>query len=447
MGEMGEAVVVLSAAGQVLYASPPSRRLFGRIAVGAAFSDIAAAVHVEDAGIVEEMRQQLLTHPSRPYRGHLRLANADGSWRHLGLTAVNRLQNQRVGGLVAVWRDITEYKRMEAAARLAHKGWQHLAADPIVILDVRGRVLGWNEGSERLLGWTEREVLGKVLPWIRPEERADALDRVQLVVRDQVDVTSEVERVSKRGERVSMLVTLSPAIDEDGVAGVIAIAKDLTAYHQLEESSRELALLQERERIAMDLHDGIIQSLYALGMSMGAVRIENERAHRPLPRGLQDTAGRVNEMIDELRAYISRLQRGAEQRSDLSFDLRSLAEDARTVSSANVEAKIEEGLGEGIAGELAANLVAIVHEALSNALRHAGAMHIWLEAGRGRNGIDLLVADDGRGFRPSGNGRRTSDGLWNMRRRADAIGAYLTIRSVPGRGARVWIRLGTPPAG
>ncbi len=219
-------------------------------------------------------------------------------------------------------------------------------------------------------------------------------------------------------------------------AAQVAIA---VANARLYGEVQRLSLLEERERISMDLHDGVLQSLYAtaLGLETAALDIETDPA---AARGAVALAvQRLHATIGDIRHYI--------------FDLRSAEQDGRSLPA--LLHQLVEGLrhpGVDIALDAAADLPElprrvqweawhIAREALSNALRHAGCRRLTCVLAV-RDGVLLLrVHDDGRGFdpaRPVENGHR---GLANMRRRAEAVGGSLEITAGTGRGSTVELRV------
>src|SRR3954470_17971993 len=107
-----------------------------------------------------------------------------------------------------------------------------------------------------------------MVPPNRVEEAGLIIERVG---RGETVTNFETERQHKSGRRLAVMVTVSPVVGPDGKpAGIMGVSKDLTDKRRLERQERRLALLEERERIAMDLHDGAIQSVYAVGLRLEA---------------------------------------------------------------------------------------------------------------------------------------------------------------------------------
>ena len=229
------------------------------------------------------------------------------------------------------------------------------------------------------------------------------------------------------------------------LAGVItrARARQQQMTAEILEARDALAETQkEREKLGHDLHDGAIQSLYAvqLGLSRTA---ESVNAHLPdEAEGLRETRKRIDGVIAELRRFI---QAGAEGRESaetpgLEQVFGSMAGWLRPTTTARLSFEVMPGVSARLNPVQTLALVQIARTALGNALRHAQARQIKLELHGDDTRILLRVEDDGIGFVPEqleGGGL----GLHTMKTRAAGIGAILEIDTQPGRGTRVTVTM------
>lgn len=206
-------------------------------------------------------------------------------------------------------------------------------------------------------------------------------------------------------------------------------------YSRSQERLRTLAVLEDRERIARELHDGVIQALFAVGMSLEATyALINE------PRAKERVASAVNELdhvIRELRNYIFglRTELGGASVSEALSKLASEFEDNTGVVTVT---DIDPGAVRFLAGR-AEQVVQLAREALSNVRRHAQASTCRVSLFPRDREVILEVDDDGRGFDLS---KATSGlGLRNMEQRAARIGGDVEINTEPGQGTLVRIRL------
>lgn len=345
--------------------------------------------------------------------------------------------------MLAMFTDITERKHSEERALAAAAQIEQLTADAIYMVDAECRVWSWNRGAEQLFGWTKEEVIGKPLPHLPPERVEGARAAIQRLIASGDTLTLEAVRLSKDGHPVSVLGSWSPVPLPDGRTGVLCILKDISEHKQvndqLQEQARSLALLRERERIAMDLHDGVTQSLYGVALSLGALRRRRgDSANQEAVLG--SAISQLTEVIQGIRDYIFELRTGMPEGADLEAGLNAKADELAATTGVRPRLTIEANLRR-LSAESVTHLLYIVHEALSNVARHAKAAEVAIEALPWGSGIMLSITDNGRGFNPGRRARRSGDGLRNMHERASQLGANLTIDSLPGVGTTVRVQV------
>ncbi len=205
---------------------------------------------------------------------------------------------------------------------------------------------------------------------------------------------------------------------------------------RLAQQVQKLVVIEERERIGADLHDGVIQRIYGVNLSLDEV--PELIATHPA-----QAAERVEQAIDALNATIAEIRefiyilRPPGTETGLAPVLHALAAEVRLQSSVPVDVTIEEV--SGMSSERVREVVSIVREALSNAARHAAATHATLSVRRQANaeGVRIEISDDGVGFDPTADRSEGHHGLVNMRRRADRLGATLEVASRPDAGTRI----------
>ena len=201
---------------------------------------------------------------------------------------------------------------------------------------------------------------------------------------------------------------------------------------------RRLGLMEERERIAKELHDGVIQSLFAVGMGLQGTALmtgSSEQAGR-----IEGAVGELDKVIRDLRNYIFGLRPGILADRQLDDALRVLGEEVQARWGAKVVVDVDPELAASLSSR-SHEIVQLTREALSNVVRHANAKHSKVQLVRtGRNAV-LVIEDDGSGFdaRRSFNG----NGLRNMRERASSLGGALKISS-NGRGTSLRVMFPLP---
>jgi signal transduction histidine kinase len=212
---------------------------------------------------------------------------------------------------------------------------------------------------------------------------------------------------------------------------------------RLHEQLKRLAVVDERERISKDLHDGIIQSMYAVSLSLEDVAelMEEDRA---------EAAARVERAIDsihlsiqDIRNFIFGLRPELLEGTSLVAGLAALVEEYRHNTMVDLELRAPEVIVEP-STEATTHLLAIVTEALSNVARHSGASRATVtigQSGTDRGSLELRIEDNGTGFDPAAAGRLGHQGLVNIRERAAAIGGGLTIDSREAAGTRIVVKV------
>jgi signal transduction histidine kinase len=212
---------------------------------------------------------------------------------------------------------------------------------------------------------------------------------------------------------------------------------------QLRQEDRRKAVLEERTRLARDIHDILAQGFGAILMQLQAA--QRERAELP-PRvaGYLDAAiSLARTHLVEARRSVGVLRPPVVGGRDITAGLRRLTETARLSSSVPIEL-VADTLPT-VDSEIEREIIGIAQEALTNATRHARARQITVSASAQRTlGLRLLVADDGRGI---ASDRAAGFGMASMQERADRIGASLTIVTAPRAGTQVVLAWEPPAAG
>lgn len=303
--------------------------------------------------------------------------------------------------------------------------------DAIVALAPDGRVQLWNRGAEALYGLPAAAAVGAELPMLRPGERTAYRERL----RQGGGVREEYHRRAD-GSEVPVIVTLSQVEALPGEPILLMIAKDMTAHHCLEAQRRRLALLEERERIGMDLHDGAIQNLYAVGLGLQAVARRLPEHARGLREKLDQAAGQLSTVIQDLRSYILDLRPAGLPGQSLAEGLQHLAQRLREEGGLAVEQRIAATNG-AVPPDVVAQLLHVAGEGVSNILRHSGATAAFLGLELGGGHLALTLRDNGRGLAAEGALPPERRGLRNIKARAALLGGECTVTAAPGGGTEI----------
>ncbi|HEV8681424.1 MAG TPA: GAF domain-containing sensor histidine kinase [Actinomycetota bacterium] len=202
---------------------------------------------------------------------------------------------------------------------------------------------------------------------------------------------------------------------------------------RIQEELKRLALLEDRERIAKELHDGVVQSLFAVGMSLQATEAvtPSEAVRARLEAAVED----VDRVIRDLRNYIFGLGPGGRADVELERALADLVDEFRRGTELAIRLEVDAEAASLLAGK-ASDILQVARETISNAIRHAGAQTLSVVLTRRGSDIVLEVEDDGTGFDPA-ESQGKGHGLANLESRARALNGRLEIDSMSGDGTTV----------
>jgi len=357
---------------------------------------------------------------------------------------------------VTVGNDITDRKRAEDELRRSHIFLRQVidsVPNFIFAKDREGRFTMVNKAVADCYGSTVENLISQSDADFNPNvEEVEFIRQKDLQTMNSLqDCFVAEEKITDWSGKTRWLQTIRrPIADDQGRAHmVLGAATDITERKQMEEMllqrERDLsAALQERERISQDLHDGILQSLYAAGLGLETCKLliaqQPERIADNLIVTLDQAIGQLNYVMGEVRNFIMGLESHLMQGGDISTALRTMVQTMCGSSSATCRVRIDDEVGRYISTESALHLINIVREGLSNALRHSRATRITVSLGQLIGSIRLTIIDNGIGFNPK-SVQGVGHGLANMAARAQKVGGLFAVRSEPGKGTRILLDL------
>jgi two-component system, NarL family, sensor histidine kinase DevS len=214
-----------------------------------------------------------------------------------------------------------------------------------------------------------------------------------------------------------------------------------TENARLNRHARRVAVLEERERIGMDLHDGIIQSIYAVGLTVETTRIHFKESYEKGSERLEHAIAGLNAVIRDIRNYILDLQPSRIPTTDLAAAMSRLVREFKANTLADADLQLEATALAQLGRDSSAALFLITQEALANVAKHAHATRVWVSLRRVGQDVWLQIIDNGRGFDPDHVGGTLGHGLSNMQERARQIGSSFDSASSPGEGTTITVRL------
>jgi len=221
---------------------------------------------------------------------------------------------------------------------------------------------------------------------------------------------------------------------------------------RLHDLVQRLAVVEERERIGKDLHDGIIQSIYAVGLSLEDVPelVEDEGGRVDAVARIDRAIDALNLVINDIRSYILRLRPATGGEEDPVEALARLGEEFGMHAVVDLEVDLEGGAESmrRLSPDRSSDILFIAREALSNVARHAGASRAALVLAQDGPNLVLVVDDNGRGFDPDAvsgpDAMGRHQGLTNMHDRAVGMGGTFAIERPDGPGTRIIVRVPAP---
>lgn len=249
----------------------------------------------------------------------------------------------------------------------------------------------------------------------------------------------ELRGRQRSGAEFPVEISLSPVRSGERSL-VIAIVRDVTerreADEELTRARSALALGDERERIARDLHDTVIQRLFAVGLSLQATvaRADSDRALKGIHQAIDD----IDETIRDLRSTIFALHARRAGTAGVRDNVIAIAREAARVLGFEPAVAFDGPVDSAATDSMHEHLVATLREALSNVARHAHASRVEIDVTIRESHLALCVTDDGCGF---GDRPGAGNGLANMQERAEELGGTCKVSEPPRGGTTIEWRI------
>ncbi|TMK95804.1 MAG: GAF domain-containing sensor histidine kinase [Actinobacteria bacterium] len=222
--------------------------------------------------------------------------------------------------------------------------------------------------------------------------------------------------------------------DQELIETLAAHAAVAIQNARLHERSRELTVVEERNRLARELHDAVNQTLFSVSLTADAAALLVDADPERAKAELGEVRELVRSAMEEMRSLIFELRPGDVVSDGLAVTLQKHVDVLRRVHGVDIELELD---GVEVDPGLEREVFRVTQEAIGNALKHAAPEHVRVEVRRAGHRLAVTVEDDGSGFDPEGAQARRHLGLISMRERAEEIGGALRVRSAPGTGTTV----------
>jgi PAS domain S-box-containing protein len=445
MGSTNIAILILDRRLHIKWFNPPTRRLLRLRASNIGFAASNLVQKLAGADLLNNGATVLRTGSMCEGAIH----GADGRW-YLRRTMPYRSAMHKRAGVVVIFVDIHNFRTREESLRLLAAVVRG-STDAVTLEDFKGRILTWNHGAEKMLGYTEEEALRlnvrKLVPINKRSERQLLIKQIRQGTK--VTASMETQRLCKDGRIIDVWLTFSALLDDAGrPIGLATIRHDITLHKEyirfserqstrLREMSAHLIATDEEERrkVAVELHDSLAQLLVVAKMKLADLRpIGSDQ--QELLRKACSLIGDANQAARSLSYVLCPpvlLELGlapavkwlGEQMKD-RYNLTVILDDEHCNSSMDERTR--------------SVLFRALRELLINVAKHAKVYRAYVRIRRHARDITVAVEDAGVGFDPKVIHEPNYNygfGLFSIRGRLDSIGGKMKIRSIPGKKTTV----------
>ena len=321
------------------------------------------------------------------------------------------------------------------------------APDGIAVVDERGRILVVNDQLTHLFGYDPGDLVGERVEALVPERLRGGHESHRRSYGTSpttrpMGMGLELLGLRKDGTEFPLEISLSP-VRSGRQTFTIAVVRDSTERRRLRTEEQALRTFLdtelERQRIGMDLHDGIMQDIYAVTLGL-------ELAHEDIdidPAVAKESIGRsidqLHDVIRDIRSYIFDL-RPRQFTGDLRQALLDLGREFQENSAILTEVYVPTEIPT-LEYAIGVAYYIITHEALSNTRKYAQASGVVITLRMDEGNLALEVRDDGAGFDTALELPEIHRGLRNMASRAGVVGADFEVESAPGQGTAIHVGL------
>ncbi|WP_447979821.1 PAS domain S-box protein [Candidatus Nitrospira bockiana] len=416
---------------------------------------VADVTHPEDQAVTQARFDELMAGRCDVIDLEKRYLRKDGVvvWGHT--TAVRLCHDDHSVFCLAVIVDITARKQAEAALEEIKERFRiaaESASDFVYEWNLKSNTVEWFGPIDARLGYAPGLFPRTLEAWehlLHPDDHERVMAAVERHLKQPNGLFSADYRITHPDGSILYWTDRGMVLRDPSGAPCkwIGVVTDVTdrrrAEDALRERERELrAALDEREALSHDLHDNIIQSMYALGMSLEECQYLIKEDPAVVGRKLGQALTDLNTMIRDVRGYIdggTRMVVPSRLRAELARLLRTM----RASKVMEFRLELEPTAARTLTAREATELFYIVKEATSNSVRHSGGAHGTVSIQRTAGGLCLQVKDDGRGFDIE-RAERAGTGLASMRARVERLGGRLHIHSTQGGGTEVVVAIPTP---
>ena len=377
------------------------------------------------------------------------LRRKDGSLVDVGVWAAPlRDATGDITGVMGVIADLTERKQAEQAVRDSEERYRTLfeQSSDAIFIGYQGKVVAANQATLDLFGFTMEEAIGSDVGerFVDPEDR----ERFRQEIAQTGSVKDfETKLRKKDGTEMDCLMTLTrrQPRDDSNIEDVEGIIRDVTERKQAEETLRDLAVMEERNRMAREIHDTLAQGFTGIVLQLEAAEQASEGSPAEVIRYLSRAKNLARESLQEARRSVWNLLPQALDKRSLEI---ALEEEVRRFSAAGRETASFDVSGDtrDLPSSVQTALLRICQESLTNVRRHAEATQVTVDLSFYLDAVGLGIQDNGKGFDSAevkASGIQSGFGLTGMEQRASLLKGIFDVASENGKGTLVKVKIPT----
>jgi PAS domain S-box-containing protein len=303
-----DAIAVVNEQGIITYISETVTHVLGYKPKELMNKNIFEYIHPDDRAHLTEELGDIVKNKAQVTVQYRNL-HKNGTWRWLEATGVNYMDKPGINGILGNFRDITERKLAESELYESNQTLKTIIkASPLAVyvVDRTGKVILWSKVAEKMFGWSEKEVKGKVLPIVQSDKKVEFQELMDTLLKGK-SFTKETTRMHKDGSIFDVSISAAPVFDKNGeLSSIVAITSDITERKKTEE-----ALRNSEERLRLAIEAGQI----------GVWDWDIKTNHISWSKKVYEIHGQSNERITDFTEYSKSIHHEDEERVQEAIDL------------------------------------------------------------------------------------------------------------------------------
>src|SRR6266849_1687543 len=460
LGSMNLSIIILDRDSRIRRLTPIAQKLLNLIPadIGRPLTDIRLGLDVPNL-------DQMITEVMETIRlKQLEIQDREGRWYSLQVRPYITAES-KIDGAVVVLLDIHDLRQRTAELgqrtvelgqsndrmqeelllrRQAEDKFRILfesAPEAILIADANGKIALVNAKTEQLFGYRREELIGNLVDVLVPERFREPHSSYRAgysaePVARPMGKGRELAGRRKDGGEFPVEISLNPIQTREGLL-ISSSITDISERLRVAQQAQQGAVLEERNRLARDVHDTLAQGLIGILLQLDAAEDAIDKRPEELRERLASASRLARANLEDARRSVLALRPEDQEPANLIHSLEHFVQSVRTARREKIEFSVQ-GTPRRLTSEAEENLLRMAQEGLNNAIKHSGATKIRVELIFAPSEVRLRVVDNGKGFslESPGNG---GFGMTSLRERATQIGAQLEIKSSAGKGTRIEI--------